>query len=84
MLIEKAPSRDKNFKIYLGMCHVLITEFSELSIPEHFEPGPARARPAPGPPTNLTGRAWAEILKPAKNFFGPSLARNAVFSCFTL
>jgi hypothetical protein len=25
-------------------------------IPEHFEPGS---------PTNLTGRAWAEILKPA-------------------
>jgi hypothetical protein len=46
-------------------------------IPEHFEPGSARpagpawARPAPGPPTNLTGRTWAEILKPA-NCFGPS------------
>jgi hypothetical protein len=59
-------------------------------IPEHFDPGPAwpagpaRARPAPGPPTNLTGRVWVEILKPAKFFFGPSLARNAVFSCFTL
>jgi hypothetical protein len=26
------------------------------------------ARPATGPPTNLTGRAWAEILKPAKIF----------------
>jgi hypothetical protein len=43
-------------------------------IPEHFEPGPtrpagpARARPASGPLTNLTGRAWAEILKPAKFF----------------
>jgi hypothetical protein len=24
--------------------------------------------PAPGPPTDLTGRAWAEILKPAKFF----------------
>jgi hypothetical protein len=29
----------------------------------------SRARPAPGPPTNLTGRAWEEILKPAKFFF---------------
>jgi hypothetical protein len=62
----------------------------EGAIPEHFEPGPTRpagpawARPAPGPATNLTGRPWAEVLKPAKNFFGPSLARNAVFSCFTL
>jgi hypothetical protein len=60
------------------------------AIPEHFEPGPtrpagpARARPAPGLPTNLTGRAWAEILKLTKKFFGPSPARNAVFSCFTL
>jgi hypothetical protein len=26
------------------------------------------ARPAPCPPTNLTGWAWAEILKPAKFF----------------
>jgi hypothetical protein len=42
------------------------------AIPKHFEPGPVQARPAPGPPTNLTGRAWAEILKPAKKFFGPS------------
>jgi hypothetical protein len=56
---------------------------------KHFEPGPAwpagpvRARPALGPPTNLTGRAWVEILKPV-NFFGPSPARNVVFSCFTL
>jgi hypothetical protein len=55
---------------------------SVRAIPEHFEPGPTR--PATGPPTNLTGRAWAEILKPAKNFFGPSPARNAAFSCFTL
>jgi hypothetical protein len=44
------------------------------AIPEHFWPGPtrpagpARARPAPGPPTDLTGRAWAEILKLAKFF----------------
>jgi hypothetical protein len=44
-------------------------------IPEHFELGPtrpagsARARPEPGPPTNLTGWAWVEILKPAKNFW---------------
>jgi hypothetical protein len=38
------------------------------AIPEHFEPGP-QARPGPGPPTNLAGRAWAEILKPAKNFW---------------
>jgi hypothetical protein len=37
------------------------------TIPQHFEPGPL-SRPAPGPPTNLTGRAWAEILKPAKKF----------------
>jgi hypothetical protein len=38
-----------------------------LNIPEHFEldPGPA----APGPPTNLTGRAWAEILKPVEKVF---------------
>jgi hypothetical protein len=32
-------------------------------------PDPARARPGPGPPTNFTRRAWAEILKPAKCFF---------------
>jgi hypothetical protein len=49
-------------------------EFKEGDIPEHFEPGPttpagrARARPALGPPTNLTGRAWVEILKPVKKF----------------
>jgi hypothetical protein len=42
------------------------------------------ARPAPGLPTDLAGRAWAEILEPAKIFFGPSPARNAVFSYFTL
>jgi hypothetical protein len=47
---------------------------SFAAIPKHYEPaptrpaGPARARPAPGPPTNLTGRVWAEILKPAKIF----------------
>jgi hypothetical protein len=37
------------------------------NIPEHFESGPTRSTgPAgPSPPTNLTGRAWAEILKPA-------------------
>jgi hypothetical protein len=45
-----------------------------VAIPEHFESGPtrptgpARAQPAPGTPTNLTGRAWAEILKPAEIF----------------
>jgi hypothetical protein len=38
-----------------------------IYIPEHFELGPAR--PAPSPPTNLTHRAWAEILKTAKLFF---------------
>jgi hypothetical protein len=54
---------------------------SSMSIPEHFELG--TARPTPGPPMNLTGQAWAEILKP-KIFFGPSPARNAIFSCFTL
>jgi hypothetical protein len=42
------------------------TLHDSVLIPEHFEPGPTR--PAPGLPTNLTGRAWAEILKPAKNF----------------
>jgi hypothetical protein len=52
-----------------------------VGIPEHFEPSPTR--PAPDPPTNLIGRAWAEILKLAI-FFGPSPTRNAVFSCFTL
>jgi hypothetical protein len=41
------------------------------------------ARPVPGPPTNLAGRAWAEVLKSA-NFFCPSPTRNAVFSCVTL
>jgi hypothetical protein len=29
----------------------------------------ARARPTPSPPTNLTRRAWAEILKPAKKIW---------------
>jgi hypothetical protein len=37
------------------------------AILEHFQPGPL-ARPVPGPPTNLTGRPWAKILKPAKIF----------------
>jgi hypothetical protein len=43
-------------------------------IPEHFKPGPTRpagpvrARPAPSPPMNFIGRAWAEILKPVKIF----------------
>jgi hypothetical protein len=51
-----------------------LAEFNHSAIPEHFEPdptrpaGPARAQPASGPPTNLTRRAWAEILKPAKFF----------------
>jgi hypothetical protein len=39
-----------------------------LSILSPARPGPL-ARPGPGPPTNLTGRAWAEILKPAKIFW---------------
>jgi hypothetical protein len=38
-----------------------------LSILSPARPGPL-ARPGPGPPTNLTGRAWVEILKPAKFF----------------
>jgi hypothetical protein len=45
-------------------------------------PGPL-ARPRLGLPANLTARAWAEILKPA-NFFGPSPARNAIFSYFAV
>jgi hypothetical protein len=40
---------------------------SYLSILSPARPSPL-ARPAPGPPTNLTGWAWAEILKPAKKF----------------
>jgi hypothetical protein len=40
-------------------------------------PGPAHARPADEP----YWRAWAEILKLAKFFFGPSPAQNAIFSC---
>jgi hypothetical protein len=51
------------------------------AIPEHFEPGP-RARPAPGPPTNLTGREWAEILKPAKIFFWPEPGPKCCFYLF--
>jgi hypothetical protein len=47
--------------------------FVYLSILSPARPGPL-ARPALGPPTNLTGRAWAEILKPAKFFFDPNLA----------
>jgi hypothetical protein len=47
------------------------------SILQHFEPGRTRAaslaraqaRPGSDPSTNLTGRAWAEILEPAKFFF---------------
>jgi hypothetical protein len=35
-----------------------------------------------GSSTNLTGQAWAEILKPAKKKFGLSSTRNAVFSFF--
>jgi hypothetical protein len=58
-----------------------LAEFNHSAIPEHFEPDPTR--PASGPPTNLTRRAWAEILKPAK-FFWPEPARNVVFSCFPL
>jgi hypothetical protein len=41
----------------------------DMAIHEHFEPGPqARPGPAPGPPANLNGHAWAVILKPAKIF----------------
>jgi hypothetical protein len=42
-------------------------------------PSPAHTSPAHGPYCT----AWAEILKLA-NFFGPSPARNAVFSYFTI
>jgi hypothetical protein len=38
-----------------------------LSILSSARPGPL-ARPTPSPPTNLIGRAWVEILKPAKIF----------------
>jgi hypothetical protein len=31
------------------------------------------ARPGPGPPMDLTGRAWAEIFKPAKFFLARAL-----------
>jgi hypothetical protein len=51
-------------------------------IPEHFEPGPL-ARPAPSLPTKLTGRAWAEILKPAKKMW-PEPGPKCCFNCFTL
>jgi hypothetical protein len=54
-----------------------------LSILSPARPGP-QARPATGLPTNLTGRAWAEISKPAKKKFSPSPVQNAVFSCFIL
>jgi hypothetical protein len=43
-------------------------------------PGPARARPAHEPYWTGVGRD----LEARKIFFGPSPARNAVFSCFTL
>jgi hypothetical protein len=55
-------------------------------IPEHFDPGPAwpagpaRTRPAHEPYWTGVGRD----LEARDFFFGPSLARNAVFSCFTL
>jgi hypothetical protein len=55
-----------------------------VSIPEHFEPGPTRpaglaqAGPATGSPTKLTGRARAEILKPA-NFFWPEPGPKCCF-----
>jgi hypothetical protein len=39
-------------------------------IPEHFEPG--LARPAPGPPTNLTGRTGVgRDLEARENYFWP-------------
>jgi hypothetical protein len=38
----------------------------------------------PGLATGHTGRAWSEILQPAKKIRGPSPARNTVFSYFTL
>jgi hypothetical protein len=59
-------------------------------IPEHFEPGPTRpagpaqARPAPGPPTNLTGRAWAEILKPAKIFLAQAQPEMLFWLFYTI
>jgi hypothetical protein len=40
--------------------------------------GPARTRPAPGPPANPTGRVWVEILKPAKKFW-PELSPKCCF-----
>jgi hypothetical protein len=49
-------------------------------IPEHFQPGPARTRPAHGPYWTGLG---SDLAACAKNL-GPSLARNAIFSYFTL
>jgi hypothetical protein len=51
-----------------------------LSILSPAQPDPRQGRPR----TLLDGRAWAEILKPAKIIFGPSMTRNVVFSYFTL
>jgi hypothetical protein len=56
------------------------------TIPQHFEPGPARpAIPARARPTHKS--YWTGVgrdLEARKKNFGPSPARNTVFSCFTL
>jgi hypothetical protein len=57
-----------------------------LSILSSARPGP-QARPGPGPrqarPRTLLDGVGRD-LEARENFFGPSPARNAVFSCFTL
>jgi hypothetical protein len=57
-----------------------------LLIPKHFEPGPTRpAGPARARPAHES--YWTGVgrdLEAREIFFGPSPARNAVFSCFTL
>jgi hypothetical protein len=57
-----------------------------LSIPEHFEPGPL-ARPRPDLRQARHDPYWTGVgrdLEAREIFFGPSPARNTVFSCFTL
>jgi hypothetical protein len=57
-----------------------------MIIPEHLEPGPTRpAGPARNRPAHES--YWTGVdrdLEAREIFFGPSPARNAVFSCFTL
>jgi hypothetical protein len=56
---------DANEEMHVPFCLALFKSALKLYLSIL---SPAQAQPGPGPPTNLTGRAWAKILKPAKNF----------------